>query len=467
MTIKRVYIRRFGCLSQKELAFHSGLNVLAEPNEWGKSTVAEFIRVMLYGISTPRFNQRKKYMPFHETSMGGALTVEQDGRTYQIERSFGLKKSEDTIRVTDAVSGRELEELAVEQVGRALCGMGAEAFENSLYIKQLSCKVQAEKSEELQTKLMNLTQSGDENYSYANAQRILNDAIRALNGGRGKIAVLQDEISAHNHRRQAHRAASEQMRTCRQQLETLEQEQQNAPAARSIWFRILALATAAALLCVSALFFINSQWRNYALCAAVLLGLAAYGCSKIEVKKPARSALAAAQRIGMLQQQLRQLQEVCDEYDADALQQCVERLRHYQHMLDELQYARQALTEAFEQLQRDYTPRLNSAAAEILCRITNGRYTGFLADGLGEITVRTADGQLIQGAYLSGGTFDQIYFALRMAIIQLLAPDMPVLLDDAFAQYDDERLAGALEYLKTMPNQILLLSCQQREKNLL
>ena len=161
MTIKRVYIRRFGCLSQKELAFHSGLNVLAEPNEWGKSTVAEFIRVMLYGISTPRFNQRKKYMPFHETSMGGALTVEQDGRTYQIERQLRFEKERGyRPRYRRTSAGAKLEELAVEQVGRALCGMGAEAFENSLYIKQLSCKVQAEKSEELQTKLMNLTQAG-------------------------------------------------------------------------------------------------------------------------------------------------------------------------------------------------------------------------------------------------------------------------------------------------------------------
>ena len=70
---------------------------------------------------------------------------------------------------------------------------------------------------------------------------------------------------------------------------------------------------------------------------------------------------------------------------------------------------------------------------------------------------------------VSRGTMEQLYFALRMAVGQLFCPDtpMPVLLDDAFAYLDDERLDLALQLLKELAEnrQILVFSCQARARS--
>ena len=72
-------------------------------------------------------------------------------------------------------------------------------------------------------------------------------------------------------------------------------------------------------------------------------------------------------------------------------------------------------------------------------------------------------------SYLSGGTVDQLYLALRLAICDLLLPDCPIILDDALVYYDDERLKTALQVLRDLAKQrqILLFTCTDREKRIL
>ena len=53
-------------------------------------------------------------------------------------------------------------------------------------------------------------------------------------------------------------------------------------------------------------------------------------------------------------------------------------------------------------------------------------------------------------AALSAGALDQLYLAVRLAICELVLPPekhVPLILDDVFASFDDQRLAAALEWL--------------------
>ena len=195
MIIKSIYINRFGCLKEKIINFKNGINVISLPNESGKSTIAEFVRVMLYGVNSLRFNQRKKYMPFGFTSMGGEMTVSLDGIDYIIRRTFGTRKSDDTIEVINSVSGALVKEFCADNVGEIMCGITADTFENTCYIKQLSAKIDDAKSSEIQTKLINLIQNSDEEYSYRNAVAILDNAIKELNGPKGKINQTQSVLN--------------------------------------------------------------------------------------------------------------------------------------------------------------------------------------------------------------------------------------------------------------------------------
>lgn len=65
--------------------------------------------------------------------------------------------------------------------------------------------------------------------------------------------------------------------------------------------------------------------------------------------------------------------------------------------------------------------------------------------------------------YLSRGTKDQAYLALRLAVADLITEKekLPVILDDSLSQYDDKRFLSALKFLKeySCDTQICLFTC--------
>ena len=69
--------------------------------------------------------------------------------------------------------------------------------------------------------------------------------------------------------------------------------------------------------------------------------------------------------------------------------------------------------------------------------------------------------------YLSRGTRDQLYLALRLALSE--DSDCPLILDDALLTFDDERTGLALDFLRELSEtrQILLFTCRSREKRYL
>ena len=78
--------------------------------------------------------------------------------------------------------------------------------------------------------------------------------------------------------------------------------------------------------------------------------------------------------------------------------------------------------------------------------------------------------EILPGAILSNGANDQLYLSLRLAFINMIyrGMDFPVILDDAFVQYDDIRAERALEVLLSGNfKQLLIFTCQSREKNIL
>ena len=459
MIIKSIYINRFGCLSEKSINFKNGINVVSLPNESGKSTIAEFIRVMLYGVNSLRFNQRKKYMPFGFTSMGGEMTVSLDGMDYIIKRTFGTRKSDDTIEVINAVSGALVKEFCVDNAGEIMCGINGDTFENTCYIKQLSAKIDDVKSSEIQTKLINLIQNSDEEYSYRNAVAILDNAIKELNGPRGKINQTQsilNELAVNSAEKNKIKTEYESIKNKIDNLKNYDTDKKANTLHLVSW-----IFTALSML--SILFTKFNVW-------AIILFVLFFVLSVVftfKNKKNNVEVLELAKQIGFYESKLETLKEKYSAMDTSQIDFYKEKLQVYNKKLVDLRYAKDALSKAFEQLQMDYSPRLNKTACDIFKIITNGKYTEFMVDEDYNITVRNNDNVIVSSDYLSSGTYDQIYFSLRMALISLICADMPVILDDAFALYDDERMKKAMNYLKTTENQVLIFSCQTREKNFL
>ena len=83
------------------------------------------------------------------------------------------------------------------------------------------------------------------------------------------------------------------------------------------------------------------------------------------------------------------------------------------------------------------------------------------AAGAGDVLPR-------RSLFLSKGTVDQVYLAVRLAVYDLCLREhqAPLILDDALAAFDDERMGRALDLLLELcrEEQILFFTCQSREK---
>ena len=135
---------------------------------------------------------------------------------------------------------------------------------------------------------------------------------------------------------------------------------------------------------------------------------------------------------------------------------------------DALELALGALENANSELQTRFSPQISALAGRLLGEMTGERYDTILlgSDLRAEARER---GELVtrQLLYLSGGTADQVYLAVRLAICKLaLGEDVPIVLDDALVRFDDERMRAALTLLRQEAGtrQIILFSCQKREQ---
>lgn len=134
-----------------------------------------------------------------------------------------------------------------------------------------------------------------------------------------------------------------------------------------------------------------------------------------------------------------------------------------------LSTALEVLTEASIEIQRDFGPELNSRMSKIIERITGDRYLDLRADdklNLNTINPDTSD--VTAGLLLSGGTIDQIYLCLRIAAADMMThgkENIPLFMDEIFAQYDDIRSGYALEYLNEAASsrQVVIFTCKRRE----
>lgn len=147
------------------------------------------------------------------------------------------------------------------------------------------------------------------------------------------------------------------------------------------------------------------------------------------------------------------------------LQQRIDRVEQYYNALTR---AQETLTEATQELQRRFAPRLSQRAQELFGQLTGNRYHRLsLRQDLSLEVGAEGETGLHGTLWRSDGTVDQLYLALRLAVAEELIPNAPLVLDDALVRFDDTRLAAALEILRRQSEskQVILFTCQTREKS--
>ena len=205
----------------------------------------------------------------------------------------------------------------------------------------------------------------------------------------------------------------------------------------------------------------------------------------IPLPRPSRSVEAMRSAIPEAQAQLAaartrldtisgQLQATRDPSELTAqLAEKRRKLESLQSEYEAIQLAMDALSAANQTLQNRFSPALGARTAEIFSALTGGRYDKVLLDRTLALSAEPSGDPTPRSIQvLSQGAADQLYLAVRLAICQLVLPPekhVPLILDDVFASFDDQRLAAALEWLlqESQNRQILLFTCHDRERTYL
>ena len=132
--------------------------------------------------------------------------------------------------------------------------------------------------------------------------------------------------------------------------------------------------------------------------------------------------------------------------------------------------AQQTLETAKLELQRRFAPRISRRAQELFAQLTGGRYQRItLGEDLSVSTAAEGEDTLRAALWRSDGTADQLYLALRLAVAEELTPEAPLVLDDAFVRFDDDRLREILNIFMRSgeAKQVILFTCQSRERKIM
>jgi len=512
MKIDRIEIISFGKFKNKNIDFTDGLNIIYGNNESGKSTIISFIYAMLYGFGESRtkaLSLREKYTPWDGSVCEGRILVTtDDGKHISIYRKAGSVKKYDILHIHDTDTGEELS-LSPEEI----VGVSSDTFLKTLCVRQLSVSPDGT-NDEISQKLSNIASGGDESVSFEKAQKILDSIRREIQPQRGsgglyaeitkKLAQAQmaqsEQKEAENELSNLLSLISEEEKrkeAIKKELDALSEidysssvahisgrlEEINKYSVKPTDFIILSGGFLAFIL----MLFINLP---YALIIFILflLALAAVGIkSKFSANNNAESLIKEKdillskkeeneKKILSLRERLRLSEErlvsmkVREEalkistqkssVDTRSLQDEKARL---EKRLRTISLTSKALSSAYENMQKNFTPELNKKASYYFGKIVGGKYSRIFCDKDFSISIESTIPR--ESGFFSGGTVDQLYLSLRLALTDMLFGEKsaPIILDQPFLQYDSERKENALELFKNMEKhrQIILFTADK------
>lgn len=129
--------------------------------------------------------------------------------------------------------------------------------------------------------------------------------------------------------------------------------------------------------------------------------------------------------------------------------------------------AKECLEVAYQEIKKNISPKFTNDLCELISKVSNGKYGVVVLNDEEGVLIELENGSYASLGKLSKGTIDQIYLSLRLSAMKAVSNEsMPMILDEAFAYFDNSRLENIITYLKEnySDNQILIFTCSNREK---
>lgn len=194
----------FGKLKNETLELHDGLNVISLPNESGKSTWAEFLLAMLYGVDTSERQKaggpipvKERYRPWDGTAMTGTIEFTHEGKNIAIERTSTARALMGQFKAYDTDSGLPATDFDAKNCGTVLIGAERSVYERSGFLRQRG--VGLSKDASLEQRLSGLVSTGDEDYSYTAVEAELRKiAARCKHNNTGLLPAAERDLAKVN-----------------------------------------------------------------------------------------------------------------------------------------------------------------------------------------------------------------------------------------------------------------------------
>ena len=208
MKLISCYISGFGKIHDEKFDFNDGLNVFCEDNGFGKSTLASFIKVMLYGFEDEnkkslKDKEREKFRPWNNGIYGGSITFEYAGKEYEVSRTFGKNDSSDSFEVRELPSNAVSNAFEKKSLGNTIFGIDKDSFFRTAYIASPDLTKRDDSvTDSIRAKLGNLTDATDDINNFDTACARFEKKLNEYSPDRkpGKIKCLQIELSEENNR---------------------------------------------------------------------------------------------------------------------------------------------------------------------------------------------------------------------------------------------------------------------------
>ena len=601
MKIDNFKINNYGKIENSEVFLQNGINLIKGYNEAGKSTILSFLNSMLYGIDKTKkgnISEYDKYLPWLSTNFSGSMNYRLDnGNNYYVFRDFKKKtpiildRNRNDITANFKQSKKGIDFLE-EQIG-----VDKKTFQNTSISYQKLVILDDKNKAEMSGKLANLISTGEENYSYDDIIKRLNNKQleevgtsrtkkRPINNLEERILKLEQERrEVLNIKDKKERMTEEREETQKkfatvgyikqmiteikenflkketekkiyteiynriekkkEEIEEKKKERIDVITKEKVFDRIKWIYLILTLIAIPAAYFYIYSLIVYFLMLIFIYIIAKNNSNKrmadLEEKNRAVEKELNILRKDVIQDErviqkekkefeerfenvkkqmfqkyknfvnreylerilkkdiegvFKEASEIEKEYETtmyrlsqinaernvvestsgklaeiveelEELKQEREKLLNYN---DTIEIAKEVLKESYDELKNNVGPEFDKKFSYIVKKITNGKYDDVYIDINHNIKMKTEHGEYVNLERFSTGTIEQVNLALRLAYIDTISKEsLPIILDEAFAFYDDERLANIMRFLSQeyIDRQVIIFTCSNREKKII
>lgn len=194
MRLIECYIKGFGKIKNKHIVFNNNIISINEPNGYGKSTIAEFITSMFYGLpkSSVKNFTREHYTPFNNNEFKGSLLFSVGNDIYKIERTFAKKEKDDTcvIYKNDIL-------INIDNVGEYFFGIDLQSYKRLMFIN--SSDLELSTTTNINAKISGLIENSSDDVLVDEVIKRLEDRKKEIEPSRskdsnGKLSQTKNKI---------------------------------------------------------------------------------------------------------------------------------------------------------------------------------------------------------------------------------------------------------------------------------